>query len=100
VQRGIGAVVNELTDFVTMSQLTQALGVDAAKSTPGLETQIRSWLEHEGWESVKKQINGARHWGYARPRNWPAREETASAVTKQAADGEPVTQGADDDDPF
>jgi putative DNA primase/helicase len=97
---GIGAVVNELTDFVTMSQLTQALGVDAAKSTPGLETQIRSWLEHEGWESVKKQINGARHWGYARPRNWPAREETASAVTKQAADGEPVTQGADDDDPF
>jgi putative DNA primase/helicase len=96
---GIGAIVNELTDFVTMSQLTQALGVDAAKSTAGLETQIRSWLEHEGWESVKKQINGARNWGYARPRNWPAPEEPAPVDTKQGADGAPVTEGADDE-PF
>jgi putative DNA primase/helicase len=68
---GIGAVVNELTEFVTIAQLTLALGVDAAKSTPALEGQIRSWLDHEGWERVKKQINGARAWGYTRPKDWP-----------------------------
>jgi putative DNA primase/helicase len=100
VATGIGALVNELADFVTMSHLTQALGVDAAKSTPGLETQIRSWLEHEGWESVKKQINGARHWGYARPRNWPARDDPAPPDDPPATDGGHGTQGADDDAPF
>ncbi len=68
---GSGAVVNELTEFVTIAQLTLALGVDAAKSTPALEGQIRSWLDHEGWERAKKQINGARAWGYTRPKDWP-----------------------------
>ena len=68
---GIGAVVNNLADFVTMGQLVTALGVDAAKSSPALEAQIRSWMEHEGWERTKRQVNGVRAWGYARPRNWP-----------------------------
>ncbi|HYW57695.1 MAG TPA: VapE domain-containing protein [Polaromonas sp.] len=68
---GMSMVVNTLTDFVTIAQLTLALGVDAAKSSPALEGQIRSWLEHEGWERVKKQIQGARAWGYLRPPNWP-----------------------------
>lgn len=68
---GIGAVVNELANFVTIAQLALALGVDAAKSTPALEAQIRGWLDHEGWERAKKQINGARAWGYVRPANWP-----------------------------
>lgn len=71
---GIGAVVNTLSDFVTISQLCLALGVDAAKSNPGLEAQIRSWLDHEGWPRVKRQINGVRAWGYERPANWPPLE--------------------------
>ena len=68
---GIQAVVNDLTDFVTVAQLALALGVDAAKSSSMLEAQIRGWLDHEGWERVKRQINGARAWGYVRPSNWP-----------------------------
>ena len=71
---GIGAMVNELTDFVTIAQLVLALGVDAAKSNAGLEAQVRSWLEHEGWPRVKRQINGVRSWGYERPRDWPPQE--------------------------
>lgn len=97
---GIGAVVNELTNFVTIAQLCLALGVDAAKSTAGLEAQIRGWLDHEGWERVKKQINGARAWGYARPANWPPVEPDVSVVagTESAAGPSPI-QGADDE-PF
>jgi hypothetical protein len=73
---GIGAVVNDLTDFVTVAQLCLALGVDAAKSSPALEAQIRGWLDHQGWDKVKKQINGVRANGYMRPRNWPTQEDT------------------------
>jgi putative DNA primase/helicase len=72
---GIGAVVNELTGFVTIAQLTQALGVDAAKSTPALEAQIRSWMDHEGWQREKRQMVGVRAWGYVRPKDWPNHEE-------------------------
>jgi len=105
---GIGALVNELTDFVTMSQMTQALGVDAAKSSPALEAQIRSWFNQEGWERSKRQINGVRSWGYARPRNWPQRDWTpdpppgnpaTATPAPQAAPG-PSTQARSDDEPF
>ncbi len=68
---GIQSIVNGLTNFVTISQLALALGVDAAKSNAALEGQIRSWLDHEGWQRMKRQINGARAWGYVRPDNWP-----------------------------
>lgn len=68
---GIQSIVNGLTNFVTISQLALALGVDAAKSNAGLEGQIRSWLDHEGWQRIKRQVNGARAWGYVRPDNWP-----------------------------
>jgi hypothetical protein len=81
---GMGAVVNTLTDFVTIAQLTTALGVDAAKSSPALETQIRSWLEHEGWERAKKQIQGARAWGYVRPHNWPPVDPDEPGATPPA----------------
>ena len=70
-QAGIGAMVNGLTEFVTMAQLCQALGVDAAKAPPGLQGQVSGWLKHEGWEHVKRQVEGHRAWGYARPKNWP-----------------------------
>ncbi len=101
VASGIGAVVNELTAFVTISQLVLALGVDAAKSTPALEAQIRGWLDHEGWERVKKQVNGARAWGYTRPANWPPIEadESMTAAPEGGAPDQPPEQD-DDDAPF
>jgi len=105
---GIGAVVNDLTEFVTMSQMTLALGVDAAKSSPALEAQIRSWFAQEGWQRVKKQVNGMRAWGYARPRNWPQRDWTPDAAPAApnkpspapAAAAGPSTEQEDDDAPF
>jgi len=83
---GIQSIVNELTEFVTIAQLTQALGVDAAKSSPTLEGQIRGWLDHEGWKRAKKQINGARAWGYIRPVKWP--HEVADTDMVEAPPGD------------
>jgi predicted P-loop ATPase len=65
-----GKVVNNLADFVTLNQLVKAMGTDAGKSSAALESQIRTWLEHEGWERSKKQLQGVRAWGYARPKGW------------------------------
>lgn len=92
---GIASIVNELTEFVTLSQITQALGVDAAKSNAGLESQIRSWMDHEGWERIKKQVNGVRSWGYARPKNWPKQEDEPAGQQQPQA----MHEGADDE-PF
>ena len=95
---GIGAVVNELTEFVTMAQLVTALGVDAAKSSAALEAaQVRAWLEHEGWERSKRQVNGVRAWGYTRPRDWPPidHEQTTAAQGAPGASGAMTT--TDDD---
>jgi hypothetical protein len=80
---GSAAVVNARTQFVTISQLTLALGVDAAKSGPALEAQVRAWLDHEGWQRVKKQINGVRAWGYERPAPKPT-ADFASALAQAA----------------
>ena len=87
---GIGAVVNELADFVTLSELTLALGVDAAKSNAALEQQIRSWLDHEGWSREKTMLKGVRRWGYRRPKNWPARDALP------ASNSDPMLPGAAD----
>lgn len=101
VATGIGAVVNDLASFVTIAQLTLALGVDAAKSTPALEAQIRGWLDHEGWERVKKQINGARAWGYTRPVNWPVVQEDDDMTAAPEAGEKPPAPAEDGDDaPF
>ena len=97
---GIKAVVNTLTDFVTIAQLTLALGVDAAKSSPALEAQIRGWLDHEGWERVKKQINGARAWGYTRPLNWPPQEDEDDMTAAPEGAGDVSTEQDGDDAPF
>lgn len=99
---GISSIVNGLTEFVTMAQLALALGADAAKSSPGLEAQIRSCLEHEGWARTKKQINGVRSWGYARPANWPPVEPPepvdAPASTGPASAASAAKQFIEDDD--
>lgn len=97
---GIGSIVNELANFVTLPQLVLALGVDAAKSSPALEAQVRGWMEHEGWEKVKRQLNGVRAWGYARPKLWPAPEQddTQPDAAKPQGGASPTstTQEADD----
>ncbi|PZO17650.1 MAG: virulence protein E [Burkholderiales bacterium] len=100
---GIGSLVNELTTFVTISQLTTALGVDAAKSTPALEAQIRSWMDHEGWARVKRQVGGVRAWGYERPAKWPTDDE-AEGFDEVTPPPPPPAAGEsaqdDDDAPF
>ena len=93
---GEAAIVNELIEFVTISQLVKALGMDAAKSNAGLEAQIRSWMDHEKWERAKRQINGVRAHGYVRPKNWPPIEPPESGSEgKTSTDSE-----GDDDAPF
>jgi predicted P-loop ATPase len=92
---GIGALVNQLTDFVTLAQLVKALDMDAGKSTAGLESQIRSWMTHQGWVHKKKQINGVRAHGWERPANWPAPE-----TDEPAADAGPLSNEPADDEPF
>lgn len=108
---GPGAVVNGDAKFVTIKQLNEALHVDAGKSTAALDSQIRGWLDHEGWEYCKRQINGVRAHGYARPKDWP-REEPDEDQDGQAPAPEPkappppqgpVPVGFDeelDDEPF
>lgn len=82
---GIGAIVNCETQFVTIKQLNEALHVDAGKSTAALDGQIRSWLDSEGWEYGKKQINGVRAHGYIRPKDWPRElPEDEAAAPAQA----------------
>lgn len=100
---GIGAIVNELSEFVTLAQVTLALGVDAAKSNTMLESQVRAWFKQEGWERVKRQVNGVRAWGYQRPKNWPPRpaDESSTPDLPPSADpGSSSTHGEDDDAPF
>lgn len=71
---GPTAIVHCEAPFVTMSQLVMALNVDAAKAPPGLQGQITGWLKHEGWDRVKRQVNGVRAWGYQRPTQWPPKD--------------------------
>jgi hypothetical protein len=93
---GISSIVNAVTEFVTISQMALALGVDAAKSSPALEAQIRGWFEHEGWARVKKQVNGVRAWGYARPAVWPRPEPDDDAPAPPGAGGGQFKQEGDD----
>lgn len=100
---GIGSKVNEAVTFVTLAQLVLALGVDAAKSTPALEAQIRSWLEHQGWSRIKRRIDGARPWGYLRPQGWPRPEsegENMEAPVDAEIDTDQVQPQPAEPDPF
>ena len=86
----LGFVHCEAT-FVTIAQLVQALGMDAAKAPPGLQGQITAWLKHEGWERVKRQVNGVRAWGFTRPAEWPPKDR----VTGLDQRGEEPAEGAE-----
>lgn len=62
--------LTSLTRFVTLNELVAALGADAAKSTSLLESQIRSWLEANGWIAARES-SGQRRRGYRQPEAWP-----------------------------
>ncbi len=81
--------LSEHTTFVTMSQLVKALGTDVGKSTAQLESQIRSWLEANGWENGRSGT-GARPRGWKRPQGWPP------APPEEQGPSDP--QGPTDDD--
>ena len=88
----LGFVHCEAT-FVTIAQLVQALGMDAAKAPPGLQGQITAWLKHEGWERVKRQVNGVRAWGFTRPAEWPPKDRVTGLDQRgeEPAEGEEPT---------
>lgn len=68
---GTTTALNELTNFVTMSQLVRALGTDVGKSSSVLENQIRGWLEAQGWERARAGTGNPRPWGFRKPKGWP-----------------------------
>lgn len=72
LQSEIGQRVNGLVSRVTMSDVVLALGVDPAKSNAALESQIRAWFDHEGWQSKRLRGEGSQRFTfYLRPDNWP-----------------------------
>lgn len=98
---GPSSIVNAMTEYVTLAQMTTALGVDPGKSSPALDSQIRSFFEFEGWERLKKQINGVRAMVWQRPLVWPKpepAEATAAVLLGGAAvpSNLPNEQDADD----
>ena len=76
---GIQHAVNQCGEFATIGQIIAALGLNPVTMSPSFEANIRAWLDNAGWERVKKQVNGARVWGYERP----AAQVLMSASRKQ-----------------
>jgi putative DNA primase/helicase len=99
------AGLSQLTAFVTLDQLVNALGSDAAKSTSILEGQIRGWLESMGWE-YGREGGGQRRRGYKQPRTWPPKVEEDDEDVRRASDLQDDRQAqagdeeGDDDLPF
>ncbi|SIR00585.1 virulence-associated E family protein [Pseudacidovorax sp. RU35E] len=59
--------VHSGTDFVTLGQVTRALGIGAATSSASMDRAVGLWLEEQGWKHVKRSIAGITAWGYQRP---------------------------------
>lgn len=78
-----GDMVNNLTDFVTIDQLCHALGADPGKAPAGMQSEIRAWMNAQGWSYEKKQINKVRRPGWVRPTDWP-KDEPELPHTAQA----------------
>ncbi|WP_418132513.1 VapE domain-containing protein [Variovorax sp. 375MFSha3.1] len=104
-----GRLTSELsqhTTFVTIAQMTAALGADPAKSTALLETQIRDWLVENGWQRARAgkpaAPGGSRPWGYARPEVWPPvdEEEESGGNGPSGNDDERGDPPAPVDDPY
>lgn len=105
---GASTAITMNTNFVTIGQLVRALGTDVGKSTTMLESQIRSWLEAQGWNYGRlgaKNEAGLRPWGYKRPKDWPPaipdEENTDPGPDGQGGDNSgqaQAVQAQDDDD--
>ncbi len=95
-------IVNNLTDFVTIDMLCHALGADAGKAPAGMQTEIRTWMNSQGWENKKVQVNGVRRPGWVRPKDWPVLEQDEPQNTPDAATAgaSPITGPLPDDAPF
>ena len=98
-------LVNNLTEFVTIDMLCHALGADPGKAPAGMQTEIRTWMNSQGWENKKVMINKVRRSGWVRPKGWPVQdEEEAPTPVKQSApgaeSGDPPPQDLPDDSPF
>ncbi|WOI43769.1 VapE domain-containing protein [Acidovorax sp. BLS4] len=101
------AQLNQLTAFVTIDGLVQALGADPGKSSAMLEGQVRDWLIEQGWEPGRES-GGQRRRGYKQPPVWPPifkdeDDSAPSAAQTQAAEQQDPTEpaaapwGEDDD---
>jgi hypothetical protein len=88
----ISKELSQHTAFVTLDQLVQALGADAAKSTPMLEQQVKGWLEWRGWKSGREST-GQRRRGFKRPEQWPP-EVAADDDWDDEAGEQPATGAA------
>lgn len=86
---GSAQEVNNLETFVSSHMMVTALGIDPGKTNSGLDSQLRGWLEQQGWVYRKKQINGVRTHGWERPKDWPPESDAMDTDEYQ----EP-TQGA------
>lgn len=73
-----GDLVNKQTDFVTIDMLCKALGADSVQASAGMQSDIRAWLQFEGWAYTKKQVNGVRRPGWSRPSGWKKAEGGAA----------------------
>lgn len=101
------AEINVLTTFVTLPMLVRALGSDEAKSTSLLESQIRGWLETNGWESAREST-GQRRRGYRQPKEWPPKPREEEVIAQAVATSNPTPPGpaqapewgGSDDEPF
>jgi len=91
--------LNKLTEFVTIDKLVVALGTDPGKASTMLESQIRGWLEAQGWEYGREKT-GARRRGFKRPKVWPPEiKDDTDADASTPANAAGATEG-DDDEPF
>lgn len=63
---GIAYAVSQCGEFITVSQIIMALGLDPSTLPASVESNIRAWLDDAGWERVKKNTGGARAWGYVK----------------------------------
>lgn len=83
----MGDTVNELTDFVTIDMLCKALGADSGKAPAGMQGEIRTWMNAQGWPYKKSQVNNVRRPGWHRPKDWPPEDFGPGTPGEEAQTG-------------
>ncbi|MDP3228382.1 MAG: VapE family protein [Acidovorax sp.] len=77
--------LSQLTQFVTIPDLVQALGADPGKSSAMLDGQVRDWLFENGWQPGREG-GGQRRRGFKQPDVWPPKfqdEDVEATPAKQ-----------------